>query len=73
LRTARLVVEVAHPALEKRIRGRLQDRVLFGCDSSGLGYERVVNEWIAEDHRDEILEKLFFRNADPYFGAAVEQ
>ncbi len=61
------------PALKKEIRGRLQDRVMFGCDFPALGYERVVNDWIAESYSDEVLEKLFFRNAEKYFHATVDE
>lgn len=61
------------PALEKEIRWRLQDRVMFGCDFPALKYERVVNDWIAEGYPDEILEKLFFRNAEKYFHATVDE
>ena len=60
------------PALKKEIGGRLQDRVMFGCDFPVLGYERVVNDWIAEGYPDEVLEKLFFRNAETYFHATVD-
>ena len=56
------------PALKKEIRGRLKDRVMFGCDFPALRFERVVNDWIAEGYSDEILEKIFFRNAEAYFG-----
>ena len=56
------------PALKKEIRGRLQDRVMFGSDFPALSYERVVGDWIAEGYSDAVLEKLFFRNAEAYFG-----
>lgn len=61
------------PALKKEIRGRLQDRVMFGCDFPALEYERVVGDWIAEGYPDEVLEKLFFRNAEKYFNVAVDE
>jgi uncharacterized protein len=60
------------PALKKEIRGRLQDRVMFGGDFPVLGYERIVGDWIAEGYPDEILDKLFFRNAEKYFGAPID-
>jgi predicted TIM-barrel fold metal-dependent hydrolase len=59
------------PALKKEILGRLQDRVMFGCDFPALTHERVVNDWIAEGYSDEVLEKLFFRNAEAYFRVAA--
>jgi predicted TIM-barrel fold metal-dependent hydrolase len=46
---------------------------MFGCDFPALGYERVVKDWIEEGYSDEVLEKLFFRNAERYFDAAVDE
>lgn len=57
------------PALKREIRTRLQDRVMFGCDFPALPYERVVQDWIDDGYSDEVLEKLFYRNAEAYFGA----
>lgn len=59
------------PALKKEIRGRLQDRVMFGCDFPALGYERVVQDWIDEGYSDRVLEKLFYENAERYFAAGA--
>ena len=56
------------PALKKDIRNRLRDRVMFGCDFPALTYERVVKDWIDEGYSDEVLEKIFYRNAEAYFG-----
>ena len=58
------------PALKKAIAGRLQDRVMFGCDFPVLRYEKVVADYKSEGYSDEVLEKLFFRNAERYFGLA---
>ena len=58
------------PALKKEIRGRLQDRVMFGCDFPVLRYEKVVADWVAEGYSDEILEKVLYRNAEAYFPGA---
>jgi uncharacterized protein len=58
------------PALKKEIKNRLQDRVMFGCDFPAMLFERVVSDWIAEGYSDEVLEKLFYRNAEAYFDAA---
>lgn len=55
------------PALKKEIRSRLQDRIMFGCDFPALLFEKVVRDWIAEGYEDDILEKVFFRNAERYF------
>jgi predicted TIM-barrel fold metal-dependent hydrolase len=53
--------------LKKAIAGRLQDRVMFGCDFPVLRYEKVVADYRSEGYSDEVLEKLFFRNAERYF------
>jgi uncharacterized protein len=58
------------PALKKEIRGRLQDRIMFGCDFPGLLFERVIPAWQAEGYPQEVLEKVLYRNAEAYFGAA---
>jgi predicted TIM-barrel fold metal-dependent hydrolase len=55
------------PALKKEIRGRLQDRVMFGCDFPGLTFERVIPAWIAEGYSEAILAKVLRENAEAYF------
>ena len=55
------------PALKKEIRGRLQDRVMVGCDFPVLRYEKVLADWASEGYPPEILEKVLWRNAERYF------
>lgn len=55
------------PALKKEIRGRLQDRVMFGCDFPVLRYEKVIADWRAEDYPPQVLEKVLRGNAERYF------
>jgi uncharacterized protein len=57
--------------LKKAIAGRLQDRVMFGCDFPVLRYEKMVADYESEGYSSEVLEKLFFRNAERCFGAAA--
>lgn len=59
------------PELKKAIAGRLQDRVMFGCDFPVLRYEKVVADYKSEGYSDEVLEKIFFRNAERYFGLSA--
>lgn len=54
--------------LKKNIAGRFQDRILFGCDFPVLRYERLIEDWMAEGYSAEVLEKVFYRNAEKYFG-----
>jgi len=55
------------PDLKAEIRGRLQDRVMFGADYPLIGYERLVGDWQKEGYSEETLEKVFWRNAQAYF------
>ena len=55
------------PALKKEIRGRMQDRIMFGCDFPVLRYEKVIADWHAE-YPLEVLEKVLHANAERYFG-----
>jgi uncharacterized protein len=57
--------------LKKAIAGRLQDRVMFGCDFPVLRYEKVIADYISEGYAQPVLEKLFYRNAERYFGVAA--
>ena len=60
------------PALKREIGGRLQDRIMFGCDYPVLKYEMMVDRWRGLGYSEEVLEKVFYRNAEAYFpGAAV--
>jgi predicted TIM-barrel fold metal-dependent hydrolase len=56
------------PALKKEIAGRLQDRIMFGCDFPVLKYEKVLADWKSEGYSPGILEKVLYRNAEHYFG-----
>jgi hypothetical protein len=55
------------PALKKEIRGRLQDRIMFGCDFPGLTFERLIPAWIAEGYSEAVLAKVLQQNAEAYF------
>lgn len=61
------------PQLVRQIGGRLQDRVMFGCDYPVLKFEMMIDRWHGLGLSDTVLEKVFYRNAEAYFpGAAVE-
>lgn len=57
------------PALKKEISGRLQDRVMFGCDFPVLHYEDQVERYKSEGYSDELLQKILYANAARYFAA----
>lgn len=59
------------PALKREIGGRLQDRIMFGCDYPVLKYEMMLDRWIGLGLPDAVLEKVLFRNAEAYFPNAA--
>ena len=40
---------------------------MFGADYPLIGYERLVADWTKEGYPDEVLEKVFRKNAERYF------
>ena len=58
------------PELRREIGTRLRDRVMFGCDFPVLEYPKVVRDWSALDYSDDVIDKVLWRNAATYFGAA---
>lgn len=54
------------PALKKEIGGRLQDRVMFGCDFPVLRYEKVMADWRSEGYSETVLNKVLHDNAQAY-------
>jgi len=53
---------------KKEIRSRLKDRVMFGADYPLFRYERLVGDWKDLGYTDDILERVFFKNAERLFG-----
>jgi len=53
--------------LKKELARRLKDRVMFGGDYPLFKYERLFADWEAEGYSQEILEKVFYRNAEAFF------
>ena len=39
---------------------------MFGADYPLLGYERLVGDWRNLGYEDEVLEKVFHRNAEAF-------
>lgn len=58
------------PALKREIGGRLQDRIMFGCDYPVLKYEMMVERWRGLGYSETVLEKIFYKNAEDYFPSA---
>jgi predicted TIM-barrel fold metal-dependent hydrolase len=51
-------------SVKRDVRGRLQDKVMFGSDYPSLPYERIFREWDELGYSDEIKEKIFHKNAE---------
>ena len=58
------------PALKREIGGRLQDRIMFGCDYPVLKYDMLFERWRGLGYSDEVLQKVFHLNAERYFPGA---
>ena len=58
------------PSLKREISGRLQDRIMFGCDYPVLKYEFQLERWRSLGYSEDILEKVFHKNAESFFPGA---
>ena len=45
---------------------RLRERVMFGADYPLLSYQRLVDDWRGLGFTDEVLDKVFFGNAERF-------
>lgn len=57
------------PELKREIAGRLQDRIMFGCDYPVLKYEMMLDRWKGLDLSETVLNKVLHKNAEAYFAA----
>ena len=55
------------PELKWDISHRLQDKIMFGADYPLFLYERLFRDWEADKYSPEILEKVFYKNAQRLF------
>jgi predicted TIM-barrel fold metal-dependent hydrolase len=53
--------------LRRDIARRLKRRVMFGADYPLFRYERLVDDWRSLGFDDEVLERVFYRNAEELF------
>ena len=54
--------------LKTDIRGRLQDKIMFGSDYPSMPYARILKEWQELGYKDEVMEKIFHGNAERILG-----
>jgi len=52
------------PSLKTDIRGRLQDKIMFGTDYPSLPLDRLLREWGELGFSDEVMHKVFHANAE---------
>ena len=55
-------------SIKRDIRGRLQDKVMFGSDYPSMPYERIFREWEEIGYTTKILEKFYHGNAEEILG-----
>jgi predicted TIM-barrel fold metal-dependent hydrolase len=56
------------PSLVRDMRGRLQDKIMFGSDYPSIAYDRLFREWESLDLPAAFLEKFYARNAERVLG-----
>jgi hypothetical protein len=54
--------------LKTDMRGRLQDKIMFGSDYPSMPYGRILKEWQELGYKDEVMEKIFHQNAERILG-----
>jgi predicted TIM-barrel fold metal-dependent hydrolase len=55
-------------SLKRDIKGRLKDKIMFGSDYPSIPYERLFKEWSELGYSDELMEKIFHKNAERILG-----
>jgi len=56
------------PSLVRDMRGRLQDKMMFGSDYPSISYARLFKEWDELGLTDTFLEKFYHGNAERILG-----
>ena len=51
-------------SLKTDVRGRLQDKIMFGTDYPSLPLDRLLREWDELGFSDEVMHKVFHANAE---------
>jgi uncharacterized protein len=55
-------------SLKTDVRGRLQDKIMFGTDYPSLPLDRLLREWDELGFSDEVMHKVFHANAERVLG-----
>lgn len=56
------------PQIVRDMRGRLQDKMMFGSDYPSIPYPRLIREWNELGFKEEFLDKFFHGNAERVLG-----
>lgn len=59
--------------LKREIKGRLKDRVMFGSDYPIIPFERLFESYEKEGYTPEILEKVYYKNAEAFLGMKFKE
>ena len=59
-------------SLKREIKSRLKDRVMFGSDYPLLTHQRLFDDYEKEGYPPEILERIYYRNAQRILNLKVE-
>ena len=54
--------------LKVDMRGRLQDKIMFGSDYPSMPYARILKEWRELGYPDTVMEKIMHANAERILG-----
>jgi predicted TIM-barrel fold metal-dependent hydrolase len=57
-------------SLRREIGGRMQDRIMFGCDYPVLRFDMMIDRWRSLGFSEVVLKKVFHENAEAYFPGA---
>jgi len=60
-------------SLKREIKSRLKDRVMFGSDYPLLTHQRLFDDYEKEGYPPEILERIYYRNAQQILNLKVEE
>jgi hypothetical protein len=52
---------------KREINSRLKNKILFGSDWPFFTYERLFKDWEAEGYKEEVLENIYYKNAERIF------
>lgn len=56
------------PEIRREINGRLRNKFLFGSDFPFFTFQRLYEDWEAQNLKADVLENVFYRNAQRVFG-----